>query len=62
MNEVYRKQTGREMSDYILVQLADKVVRYNQLPPQADIVRQALLNSRSLFGSEKETSERIARF
>jgi hypothetical protein len=32
MNEVYRKQTGREMSDYILVQLADKVVRYNQLP------------------------------
>ena len=61
MNEVYRKQTGREMSDYILVQLADKVVRYNQLPPQADIVRQALLNSRGLFGSEKETSERIAR-
>ncbi len=48
MNEVYRKQTGREMSDYILVQLADKVVRYNQLPPQADIVRQALLNSRGL--------------
>jgi len=26
MNRVYRAQTGREMSDYILVQQADKVV------------------------------------
>jgi excisionase family DNA binding protein len=61
MNRVYRKQTGREMSDYILVQLADKVVRHNQLPPQADIVRRALLNSSGLCGSEEERSERIAR-
>jgi hypothetical protein len=28
MNRVYYEQTGREMSDYILVQQADKAVRY----------------------------------
>ena len=44
MNRVYRAQTGHEMSDYILVQQADKVVRYNQLPPEAEIVRRALLS------------------
>ncbi len=44
MNQVYRAQTGREMSDYILVQQADKVVRYNQLPPEAEVVRRALLS------------------
>ncbi|MGB2678835.1 MAG: helix-turn-helix domain-containing protein [Candidatus Acidiferrum sp.] len=44
MNRVYREQTGREMSDYILVQQADKVVRYNQLPPEAEVVRRALLS------------------
>jgi excisionase family DNA binding protein len=44
MNRVYRAQTGREMSDYILVQQADKVVRYNQLPPEAEVVRRALLS------------------
>ena len=32
MNRLYREQTGREMSDYILVQQADKIVRYNQRP------------------------------
>ena len=45
MGTLYREQTGRELSDYILVQLADKVVRYNQLPPDAEVVRRALLNS-----------------
>lgn len=45
MNRVYREQTGREMSDYILVQQADKVVRYNQLPPEAEVVRSALLSA-----------------
>ena len=30
------------MSDYILMQLADKVVRYDQLPPEAAIVRRML--------------------
>jgi len=43
-SRLYREQTGRELSDYILVQQADKVVRYNQLPPVAEVVRRALLN------------------
>src|SRR5712664_4687181 len=47
MNRVYRAQTGREMSDYILVQQADKVVRYNQLPPEAEVVRRTVLSSES---------------
>jgi len=34
MGRLYREQIGRELSDYILVQQADKVVRYNQLPPE----------------------------
>ncbi|MDP9337420.1 MAG: helix-turn-helix domain-containing protein [Acidobacteriota bacterium] len=46
MSRLYREQTGRELSDYILVQQADKVVRYNQFPPDAEVVRRALLNSR----------------
>ncbi len=58
MSRVYRQQTGREMTDYILVQLADKVVRYNQLPSEADIVRQALLNSSGSSGSDEELSRR----
>ncbi len=32
------------MYDYILVQQADKVVRYNQLPPEAEVIRRALLS------------------
>ena len=46
MDRVYREQTGRDMSDYILLQQADKVVRYNQLPPEAEVVRRTL-NSNS---------------
>jgi hypothetical protein len=44
MNRVHREQTGREMSDDVLVRQADKVVRYNQLPPEAEVVRRALLS------------------
>ena len=47
MNRVYCEQTGREMSDYILVQQADKAVRYNQLPREAEVVRRAVLSSDS---------------
>src|SRR5690242_10299681 len=36
MNRVYYEQTGREMTDYILVQQADKAVRYKQLPSEAE--------------------------
>jgi excisionase family DNA binding protein len=52
MSKLYREQTGRELSDYILVQQADKVVRYNQFPPDAEVVRRALLSSRSSPASE----------
>ena len=61
MNKLYSEQTGREMSDYILVQQADKVVRYNRLPPAAEVVRHALLNSSSSPASEA-TSDFSARF
>lgn len=42
IERVYYEQTGRELSDYILLQQADKTVRYNQLPPEAEIVRAAV--------------------
>ena len=61
MSRLYREQTGRELSDYILVQQADKVVRYNQLPPDAEFVRRAVLNSCSSPASEA-TSDFSARF
>jgi excisionase family DNA binding protein len=61
ISRLYREQTGRELSDYILVQQADKVVRYNQLPPDAEVVRRALLNSCSSPASEA-TSDFSARF
>jgi excisionase family DNA binding protein len=46
MNRTYSKQTGRELSDYILVQQADKAVRYSQLPPEA--ASRALLSTSEL--------------
>ena len=52
MNRLYREQTGRQMSDYILTQQADKVVRYNQLPPEAEVFRQILLKSRNGANSD----------
>ena len=59
MNRVYREQTGRGMSDYVLVQQADKVVRYNQLPPEAEVVRRALL-SLGLFRTNSHTQPNVA--
>ncbi len=59
MNRVYREQTGREMSDYVLVQQGDKVVRYNQLPPEAELVRRALL-SPGLFRTNSHTQPNVA--
>jgi excisionase family DNA binding protein len=55
MNKVYEEQTGHEMSDYILVQQADKAVRYKQLPPEAEGFRLALVQS---MGSQSR--ERVA--
>jgi hypothetical protein len=55
MNRVYNEQTGREMSDYILVQQADKAVRYKQLPPEAEDFRLTLVNSLSSQTSENNS-------
>jgi len=59
-DRLYSEQTGREMSDYILVQQADKVVSYNQLPPEAEVFRQVLLKSGSSHNSECSRDGRIA--
>src|SRR6266478_614581 len=64
MNRVYRGQTGREMTDYILMQQADKSVRYTQLPPPAEVVRRALLSpdsSRVNGYNQSEQAENPAR-
>lgn len=60
MNRIYREQTGREMSNYILVQQADKVVRYNQLPLEAEAFRQALAKSAVPQGLDPNRRERGA--
>lgn len=46
MAALYRQQTGRELTDFILVQKADKVVRYGELGPEAAPLRKALLKNR----------------
>lgn len=51
MNRVYNEQTGREMSDYILLQQADKTVRYKQLPPESEAFRVALAKLLGFCGS-----------
>ncbi|HEY1470306.1 MAG TPA: helix-turn-helix domain-containing protein [Candidatus Acidoferrum sp.] len=56
MNKVYKEQTGREMSDYILVQQGDKAVRYKQLPPEAEGLRLALAQSMGSQSSERATA------
>jgi excisionase family DNA binding protein len=42
LNQIYFEQTGWELSDYILAQQADKAIRYNQLPPEAETLRNIL--------------------
>jgi hypothetical protein len=48
MARLYHQQTGRELTDYILIQKADKVVRYKECIPEAKVLRQTLLRSRVL--------------
>jgi len=55
LDKEYEKQTGRKLSDYILTQQADKVVRYRQLPPEADGYRLLLAESTSGQKSEADT-------
>ncbi len=45
INRAYAKQTARDLSDYILVQQADKALRYKQLPPEAEGFRLVLAKS-----------------
>lgn len=46
MARLYRQQTGRELSDYILIQRGDKVVRDNELEAERVVLRRTLLRSR----------------
>lgn len=46
IGKIYFDQTGREMADDILLQKADKVLRYKQLPPEAEIFRRMILKAR----------------
>ncbi len=46
MGRLYHQQTGRELSDSILVQKADKVVRYHELGSDAAALRRSLARCR----------------
>jgi hypothetical protein len=46
MAKLYRQQTGRELTDYILVQKADKVVRMSEQVAERTVLRRTLLSSR----------------
>jgi len=46
MAKLYRQQTGRDLSDYILIQKADKVVRTNELVAERMVLRRTLLSNR----------------
>jgi hypothetical protein len=46
LNSMYLRQTGRDMTDYIMTQKADRVVRYKELGPEAEVVRKTLAKLR----------------
>ncbi len=54
IGRLYREQTGREMADHILIQKADKVVRYRQLPAEIELVRRVILRSRRSVGKRED--------
>jgi len=45
-DRLYRAQTGRDLTDAVLIQKADKIVRYGGLGPEAEVLRQQLLKNR----------------
>jgi len=62
IDRAYAQQTGHELSDYILLQQADKTARYNQLPREAENVRTILMSPptdefRKVVRTQKLTSE-----
>lgn len=46
LNAQYRQQTGRDLTDYVMTQKADRVVRYKELGPEAAVVRSTLAKLR----------------
>jgi hypothetical protein len=48
MAKLYMQQTGRELTAYILIQKADKVVRNKELGPEAAMMRRTLLTNRKV--------------
>ena len=42
MAKLYHQQTGRDLSDYILIQKADKVVRTNELVAERVVLRRTV--------------------
>jgi len=62
IDRAYAEQTGHELSDYILIQQADKTFRYNQLPREAESVRTILMSPpaeefRKVVETQELTSE-----
>jgi hypothetical protein len=51
MDVMYRAQTGKPLSDYILLQQADKVCRYNGFGPEKEMFKKAIANGRTLLVS-----------
>lgn len=60
VNRLYREQTGREMPDEILIQKADKIVRYKQLPREAEVFRQIIAKGRESCKVHESTSRVMA--
>ena len=46
MAKLYTQQTGRELTNDILTQKADKVIRYNELEQERIVLRRTLLANR----------------
>lgn len=44
--KLYRQQTGRDLTDYLLIQKADKTIRYNELEAERAVLRRTLLSNR----------------
>jgi len=46
MDTLYRTQTGKELTDYILLQQADKVCRYDGFGPEKEMFKRAIAEGR----------------
>jgi hypothetical protein len=48
MDAMYRAQTGKPLSDYILLQQADKVCRYGGFGPEKEMFKRAIATGRAV--------------